>query len=230
MSIGTPTAIITGTTGASNWPNAGASAGFPITANIVAGNLLVAVLAFNALGASTVTSMSDGTNAYGKAVSLAIGGPTDIEIWYCANAKAVSAGATLTVNLSTGMGNQSGNIGAFQVSGANTVDATSSGSAGATTSISLSTAALAQPNEIVFGTALNIASGAYQTPSWWTNIYSSGAGGFNFAMDYKIVAPQTAVTYVPTWASSGLRIAALVATFVPALTGRPLRRITYRRT
>lgn len=221
MTIGTPTAIISPANGTA--PGSGLTLTFTTTAAIAAGNLVVFALASNTINTASLSSVTDGTNTYSKAVGVSTAGPSDVEIWYCANAAAVAAGATITATYNTASGNGTYQAAACQVSGIATTSAldktTSASSTSSPSSLSMTTAALASANEIVFGFAMEVSTSTatYNAASGFTNFAKMGAAGTTnifSGLDYDIVSSSSAVTYGPSWATSGFRALGVVATFV----------------
>jgi hypothetical protein len=144
------------------------------TASITAGNLAVIALAFSATAAIPVSTVSDGTNSYTRAARATSGNFT-VDIWYKLAAASVASGATITLTTaSTATANiavkavQASGITAFDVSGTNA--ACSGGS--------ITTAALAQMNELAIatgGSTSNIGSGSYSPSARYSNLAASGA-------------------------------------------------------
>lgn len=150
--IGNPTSF--GTGGAATCTT---TATLATTANIVAGNLAVIHVGLFTTNGVTVASVSDGTNTYTKANSSGlVASVAEDEIWYKANASAVSSGATITATF-TGASGASCDFGiqTAQVSGVLTSSPLDQSPAGAATnpatSLTTTTATLAKSNEIAFG-------------------------------------------------------------------------------
>lgn len=191
------------------------------TANILSGDLAVVCVNMNTNNSVTAASVSDGTNTYTKAIGSGIYGVvTETTLWYKANASAVGSGATITVTLSaptTGATNGFA-VGAGRVTGviAVPIDKTAAGTAGAGTSATTTTAALSQANEIGWGCGGMIAaSGTYGSATGFTNLnHTENLTSNTFAaLDYKVVAATTALTFTPTWTVAGSRAAATIGTF-----------------
>lgn len=217
MSIGKPTLYASLST-----TSAGESAQAVVTnAALAAGNLAVVGVYTNNSNGATVSSITDGTNSYTKAVSTQNGGFTDTEIWYVLNPSGVSSGATMTVALSTASGNISISIYAAQVTGmANAnlaLDKTGTGQASSTSVVTATTSSLSFPNELAvgvggaFGTATS-----YSGASGFTNLVNSTFSGGQIgvsAFDYLIVNTSAALTYAPTFNTTATRLACCIATF-----------------
>lgn len=216
--IGTPQSL--GTSNAS--VGAVSTTTLVTTANIVAGDLVVVCVNMNTNNSVTAASVSDGTNTYTKAIGSGLyGGVSEATLWIKANAAAVSSGATITITLSAAT---TGTLNGFavcagRVTGLVTIptDKTSAGTAGAGTSATTTTAVLSQANEIGWGGGGMIAaSGTYSSASGFTNLnHTENLTSNTFAaLDYKIVAATTAITYTPTWTVAGARAAAVIGTFM----------------
>lgn len=223
MSIGTPTSL--GSNKSEGSPVSNGS--MTTTAAIVAGNLVVVVVSLNSNNGITVSSISDGTNSYTKAISFIQSSVSDVEIWYKANASAVGSSATITANFS---GSSTGSfcgfaIAAAQITGiATTSPLDQHASNGGTTlsTITATTPSLSQANEIAIGACLDANSNlTYSGASGFTNLFNisntSGPDG-NTTVDYDIVSSTSAISYSPTWNTTNNRIAAVVATFEGAVT------------
>lgn len=223
MAIGTPTSIgvnsFTGTV-------SGSSITFTTSAAIVAGNLAIIIIALGSNSTPTVSSVSDGTNSYTKAVGLNNGGNTvDCEIWYKENAAAVNSGATVTATLSAGMsgGSEGWVIQGYQASGvatASSLDKTATSATNSTTP-SVSSGTLTQADEILFGASYNNnSSRTYTEASGFTNLLTPlGAIGKSLGIGYKIVSSTASVSYAPTWdVSAGISMATILASFKAAAT------------
>lgn len=203
--IGTPTSIGAVNGGTNNT----SSITIPTSANIVAGNLVVAF--FQVASGVTVSSVSDGTNSYSHANSCnessgGAGNP-DTEIWYVSNASAAPSGASLTATLSGTSTGSNGYLGqAFQVSGiaaSGALDKTPTCVTTNSTTPSISTGTLSQANEIGFGTSTTFYnSNAYTEASGFTNLFNNHGTYFYTGIGYKIVAATSSVSYSPTWANS----------------------------
>lgn len=161
---------------------------------------------FNA--AQTISSVSDGTNAYAAAVTNAYDAGTQLlsACWIKENAAAVSSGATITVTFSAATGAQPSIINAAYVTGtlsASSLDKTNSGlTSGGTAYASGTTGVLAQTNEIAFGfVGMYNANASVTEGAGFTavNTTSQGSGGFfQSKFSYQIVAATTALNYQPS--------------------------------
>lgn len=103
--VGTPVALGSGSNGA-----AGVISNFAITtgANIIAGDLVVVAIQLGTNNTVTAASVTDGTNTYTRADTTGIFSASEVSIWYCANAVAVTSGASITCTFSvatSGTGN-----------------------------------------------------------------------------------------------------------------------------
>jgi hypothetical protein len=200
MAIGTPQSIGTGTSTGVHSSNS-----LTTTQAILAGDLVVVSVSINSNSTiPTVSSMSDGTNSYSLAVRCPGANSIGLELWYCANALAVSSGAILTATWSGSNGGAGAahSIAAARVAGitnASPVDKTSSGSASAVTSNSISTGTLSQPSEIVFGAYLAGGNALANSDPNFTNINTTSQSGNDGSLDYDTVSATTSVAYVPTF-------------------------------
>lgn len=216
MTIGTPQSLGTNSLQGNN-----SSITLTTTNAILAGDLVVVVVALNDTSSPTVSSVSDGTNSYTLAKDSGYQGNTDISIWYKQNAAAVGSGATITATYSAGLGGVSDGAGilAARVTGVvltSSLDQTQSALAASASTVTATTGTLAQAIEIAFGGAV-CAGGTftYSGASGFTNISDISAiagGNGNAALDYNIVNSTSAISYSPTFNAAG-RICAVVATF-----------------
>ena len=188
--------------------SSGGTRPFTTTGAIIAGNLVVVAFGVNSGG---VASVSDGTNTYTKAKYIQNNSTyTSYELWYCANANAVSSGATVNWTGGDGSNNVNGVVMA-QVSGIATSSpydsfASSSGFVNNATSITVTTGTLANANEIIFaGSYLdtNTTANQFAEDPTFTNIASRQASYTAISLGYKIVSSTTAVSYVPTFSPAG---------------------------
>lgn len=205
MAIGTPVSI-----GGAASTNANVSSiAITTTANIQAGDLIVVVVSYgSATGPRTVSSVSDGTNSYSNAVALTNTANqfAQSEIWYKANASAVSSGATLTITLSAATSGSAGyNAQAFRISGASAgspLDKALSSTTNSTTP-SIASGTLASATEILIGMSFSYyTANTYSESSGFTNAYNTSQLDISMGIGYKIVAATTGVTYQPTWAAT----------------------------
>lgn len=182
------------------------------TAAAIPSGTLAVVGVFTPFGvAGTVSSVSDGTNSYTQAAhytwDLANGGIYDL--WYKANASAVSSSASLVVSYSTTTSPSAQNppvICAAYVSGVistspldkTAVNITNNGTAYSSTS----TGTLSQTNEIAFAMLGSYnASHTITEGSGFTNINSGVQGVANWftgRMAYRITSATTALNYQPS--------------------------------
>lgn len=214
MTIGTPQSLGTGSA------SSGTTCTVTTGANIVAGDLAVVAVFIAAGSAITVSSISDGTNSYTKAINeTAASGDLNTELWYKNGAAAVSSGATITITIS---GSAAVVAIAAHVSGvltASSLDQTAVTNA-AGTSNTATTGVTTQTPEIVFGAAgsntNNMYNGATDGASSYTNLGGKTLASTSFvALDYIIIASLTSVAYTPSWNASQTTCT-VVATFKPA--------------
>jgi hypothetical protein len=185
---------------------------FSTTANIVSGNFLFCYVAWGTNGIITVASISDGTNSYTSNASLkgnAGSGTASSELWFVANASAVSSGGTITVTMSgAGSGANEGTVTwCGQAAHVATSSPFDQGSVITTNSStpSITTGTLAKSNSIVIGASYNnnLSTPTYTESSGFTNLFSNtGVIGESYGIGYKITAATTAVTYAPTWSAT----------------------------
>lgn len=185
------------------------------TTGILSGDLVVVVVQINSNAAlPTVASVSDGTNSYTKATSIA-SATVDEEIWYVSGAAAVGSGATLRATWS---GSNSGAgaahaILAARVAGVVPTSALDKVATQQTTtaSPSVTTAALAQASEIAFAVAFSSDS-TYTQAAGFTAISNTSQSGNLNQFAYMQVNSTAAITFAPSWASS-TSTNTLIATF-----------------
>lgn len=191
------------------------------TANLLAGNLAVVGVTETTNNSITITGVSDGTNTYTEAKSTGLYGTyTETSLWYCANAQAVSSGATITATFSgtAGSGTNIGAMAAAQVSGiiSSPLDRTAAASTTSAATVTATTSTLAKSNEIAFGysAGLNSSVPTYSGASNFTNLSQTTDGSnTRTALDYDSVAATTAVSFAPAYSAASIRMGGVVATF-----------------
>jgi hypothetical protein len=179
------------------------------SAAIQAGDLVV--VSVGNLPNTTVSSISDGTNTYVKAVGLLSGGYNS-EIWYAKNCSAV-ASPTITVTFASNA-NYRG-ICALRINAMNTsspLDATNSTS-GTGTTPSTTTGTLAQASEVVIGAMIaNVAPTVTVSSGFTRGSINQPASGVTHEIEYQVVNSTGSVTFAPTLSSSQ-QYTATVASF-----------------
>lgn len=185
------------------------------TANILSGDLVVVAVQINGSSAPpTVASVSDGTNSYTKAVSIASAG-IDEEIWYVSGAVAVGSGAILKATWS---GSNAGAGAAHAILAAraagviptSAIDKVASQQT-TTATPSVTTAVLAQTPEIAFAVAFS-GDSTYTQASGFSSISNTSLSGNLNQFAYQLLSSTAAVTFAPSWASS-TSTNTLIATF-----------------
>jgi hypothetical protein len=127
------------------------------------------------VGSSTlsISGISDGTNTYTRAARV---GTTSawFELWYKLGATAVGSSATIAATCATVCTGARASIIGIQVSSVTAIDV----STGASTCTALTTAALAQVNDLALGLVGGAAagSGSYSPPAQYSNLAYSGSG------------------------------------------------------
>lgn len=171
----------------------------------------------------TVTSVSDGTNAYSKIVGgYSSASVMDSELWYSTNVSALSIGTNIKCNFSStpsGSIEYSAVVAAYVTNLAASPLDKSNGTAFSSSSspASGSTGTLSQTDEVAFG-LLSVARGASfsitEAPNFTTliNVGVTGTTFQNINLAYQYTNATTALNYQPTLsgASQGW---ALIATF-----------------
>lgn len=201
MAIGAPSSIGSVTSAAANT----STIVITTTAAIVVGNLVVVAIQVPSNTLITVSSVSDGTNSYSLAVAKNDSANYDLEIWYKANAAAVSSGASLTATLSGATTGSNGyGAEAVQVAGIYPVtplDQIASQNS-TTASPTVTTSALAAPNEIAIGASFqNGGTRTYTEDAGFTNLFNLAPGNtLRAGVGYKLVT--SAPTYAPTFSGS----------------------------
>lgn len=186
--------------------------------NVTAGRLVVVAIGCWKNPVNAVSTLSDGVNTYTLAgTAKAQTSVGDTEIWYCANALAVTGG-TLTATF-TGSHTGAG-IAATSASGiiASPLDK-SNNSVASTETPTVATGTLAQANEIIFAASGRTADPAvltYTEDAAFTNLYSKvGSTNYCFSFAYKIVAATTTITHAPTWTGgAGTQAPQAIASFM----------------
>jgi len=193
------------------------------TQPIVSGNLSIIAVG-GSTNSLTVSSVTDGTNTYALAIRQpAAAGNWWNEIWYKANAAAVSSGATITVTLSASAGGASyQEIYGIQASGIATtspVDKAAGATSTATTALVTIPALTTAPQlAFCFGKANNVTATLSIPDPAWINLFNANVtGGQNQAitLDWRAVTNPSSITYNPTWsAASGSSNNNACATFI----------------
>jgi hypothetical protein len=217
MAIGTPVSLGTQTTSGGSFNTNTIT--LTTSAAIVAADLVVVDIQIANTSVLTVSSVSDGTNTYSKAVAQDNAGTDNHEIWYVANAAAKATSSTITVTMSgSGDSSNGATIEAFRVTGITAttpLDQTQKQSA-TTASPTVTTGTLSQAVEIAFGASWRgNGTPTYTEASGFSNLVNAltvGNGNGKASVAYQIVAATTALTYAPTWSTSG-RCQTLIATF-----------------
>lgn len=161
----------------------------------------------------TISSVSDGTNSFIKAVSSS-GQSTVIisDLWYCANPINVSS-ATITI---TATGTEFIYADVFKVTGFTNrpaLDQTGSGvNAGSSTSTTMTTGTLTFATEIAVATTINNVNASTATASGFTSLTNIATNPYNYYTFYESLSSTSAVTFTPTFTNSSF-ISGAVATF-----------------
>jgi len=174
-------------------------------------------------GSHTVSSVTDGTNAYSKAVSIG-NGTTDLEIWYFANTSTTKAAATtLTVTLSA---SSNCALDWKEYSGVATGDSKDVTASNTGTGVAVgtgSTAGTAQNVELVLA-AVGTPFNATITPASGTVQHSISSQGSNISVVssgrvQQLTAPQSSTFLLGTsaaWASAIVTFKANVGNTISA--------------
>jgi hypothetical protein len=210
---GTPTQLFAGSNLTSGNPQT-------TTADAPIGSLIVVLIAAWNSSNGTVSSVTDSAgNTYTLAAQGAatVGIPYPSAIYFSSNTpNDLPNGGTITVT-NSGAVNQS--YGAWSVSGCNGgLDTHTTGNASGVTSSSLSTGALAQANEIVFGTTSTAGSlSGLANSAGFTEIAFAPSGNA-MAGAYDVVSSTSSVTYNPSWSGS-ITVAQVLASFKATAAG-----------
>ena len=209
-----PTVLATGATAAGSYTSASVTTNAAVPQN----NLIIVGVAINSTNNVGVASITDGTNTYLKARKQAISVNSDLEVWYAVSAAALPPGTALIVNLtgSTGAGSSVGIV-ALQDTGLSTTPLDQTAGIGDTssTSLTVATGALAQPNELAIGCSYQINAKPYLGAAGFTQAATANMPGGNGAVwcDYQLTSTAAAVSYTPTWTIGADRNGAIVTTF-----------------
>lgn len=194
------------------------------TAAIPGGSLVVIGIQAQKSSAISISSVSDGTNTYTRAVGNAweVGTALVTDLWYKENATAVGSGATITATFSVATDANPSIINAAYVTGtiaSSSLDKSNSGlTNGATAYASGTTGTLTQANEVAFGFMGDYTGTSNPTVtegSGFTNVNTTSQGSgnfFNSRLSYQIVAATTALNYQPSTSVNSFG-KALIATF-----------------
>lgn len=190
----------------------GASLAVTCNAAIQAGDLVIFALQFFNSGI-TVSSVSDGTNTYTRAVigTNATNAPKDSEIWYKEGAAAVTS-PVITANFtSNGGGVIAIAARAPGVISSASLDVTANGTG------SISSGTLSQANETLFGVAGGSNGASNDSTDGWTQLDVDNLGtGQYLTLSYKLVSSTASVTYNPT---GGNVFETALATFKQSVAG-----------
>lgn len=187
----------------------------------LAGDLLVAGVVVD--GGKTVTGVTDGTNAYTKATSIA-NGNTDLEVWYFnGNSTAMAASSTLTVTLSAAANCAIDWLEYRDVKTSGQLDVTATNTGTGTAVTTGTTAGTAQNTELVLsfvGSPSNPSVGfqngttGHSTVSQSTNVTASSQGLIQQATSTQ--AGSFTLGSSQAWASAIVTFKANVASSVSA--------------
>jgi hypothetical protein len=178
------------------------------TANSPLGATIVAMFSTNMV--LTLSSVTDSAgNTYTVGPTIQSGAGATCAIAYCVNAKALGSGGTITGTWSAAATNRG--VTAYSVTGIASVDVVGAGvfSASSVTSLSMSTGALAQANEVIFGALCVNTTAAGAAASGFT-VGSYNATNDDIVPFWQIVSSTASVTFNPTWTNSHNAAANLV--------------------
>jgi hypothetical protein len=184
----------------------GSSAVGTFTLAVTQGNTIVVMI--TAVGASTITGVSDGTNTYSKADG-ATNGTQHSEIWYASNV----AGGPTTVTISFS-GSLPYGINLVEITGpASSLD-THNNNTGSGTSANPGAVTNVGPGELAFIQIQSNGTGSITEPTGYTELTSSVAN--SGASAYGALSQSATIT--PTWAIPSATWAACIAVFkaIPA--------------
>ena len=203
------------------------------TGNILSGDLVVVGIALNINAASSaVSSVSDGTNSYARSETTTDYLSTVVELWTCPNASAVGSGATITVNFTstTGPNNFIGIV-AARIPGTTNqaADQVAENAVSSSATVTATTATLSSSSEIAIGVGIDVVGSSsapsYSGASGFSNLSTVGStvagNSLGVSFDYQSLASTAAVSYSPTWGTSGVRVCAVVATFYLSQSSSP---------
>lgn len=216
MAIGIPVSLGSVAAGSAS------SAALNAAANIVAGDLVVVfVTIFN--DTTTVSSISDGTNAYVFRDAISNPGNCRNEVWYRENAAAVTS-PVITVNFAGSATTPS--ISAVRVTGiqtASSADQAAHGQGLASSFTAGPTATLAQANEIALGFSFDRGGTTQNVGTGFTGLLAySDLQTATVKVDYQILSATAAVTFSGLLNSGGTNFCANVVTFKGLAAGTPI--------
>lgn len=212
MGIGTPVSLGTVNTGTSG------SSTYTITtgAAVQVGDLVIVGTAYDGSSTIAISSITDTAGNTYTRIQQSTSGTTQAELWYCYSAIAMASSSSINANWASAL---TGGTPAIAVLAARipgvmiTSPLDQSAQQAATTATpSVTTGALAIPNEIVFGLAYQ--GGTYTEASGYTNINGASTNGTT-KLSYKTVNSTSAVTFAPTW-SGAFAARTIIATFKAA--------------
>lgn len=189
-----PTPVTLGT-----FTNTGSSTtlAFVCSANIQAGDLVVAYFAGSDGGTNSPTSVSDGTNTYTKVVDgVGAGGWSGLtdSLWYVKNASAVTS-PTITATFPSAATNRM--AGGARVPGMDTsAPLDKSGSQGQATGGTIATGTLTQASEVIFGFA-HCNTTTPTASSGFTQLNTTSAAAQGIQLEYQVVSSTASVNIAP---------------------------------
>ena len=192
------------------------------TGTISQGSFVVIAVVSSAAGANPVMSISDGTNSYTKAI-MATESVDTLEIWYKANASAVSSGASIVIfftnPFNVGLGLAACAATVQNVSRTSPLDKTASNlPAVATPPPSVGTPSLLHNPELAIGATYSYGATSlpYTQSPGFANINSIDGGGttIKLGMDFYITQPgDISANYAPVW-TTPQDVGLVIATFI----------------
>jgi hypothetical protein len=204
VSIGTPQGL-----GSNNAGPTVTSLAITTTAAINSGDLVVVAIGYNNINGGAVSTVSDGTNSYSKAVGTKNGNAGN-EVWYKENATAVPSGSAITVTMQNSTNRLI--IEAARVAGIVTSSSLDKTATGTTSAVS---GALSQADELVIGTFGGWNVTAITEDAAFTNRYSIQQSTSQVweNLAFKIVSATTSITYQPTITGDSTAYVFAVASF-----------------
>lgn len=176
-----------------------------------AGDLLLVVIAVD--GSKTVSSVSDGTNAYTKATSIT-NGTTDLEVWYFnGNSTGMAASSTLTITVSA-QANIAADWFAYKdIKTTAPLDVTATNSGTSTSPTTGTTAGTAQATELVIAAVASPSNPAVTFASGWVG-HSTVSQSTNITVSSEGLIQQALATESGSFTlNSSLAWASAVVTF-----------------
>jgi hypothetical protein len=221
--ISTATPVISFVQQNSITPAAGASSVAPtLSSGVTAGDALILVIADEAGGGATVSSVSGGGVTWTKAVATSSVTNGDAEIWYGLNSTGTTGSTAITVNLSHNTNVQIADVSEWSgVSTVGALDPSTNSNNGSSTSITAGPITPSMNGELVISDGYTGYTGSLDNPNpptpsagFTALVENSGLSGYYRGLGAYLVQ-GTAGSISTTWTVGSASWAAAIAAFEP---------------